>query len=202
MARLKKIWVPEADTKKVLSKLKNFGIQCYDEETLEELIKTLMPNANKHIRNRITQELTQPQVYTLVSPHIRRAVDKLLNELPDLLEMMDEAVYIGNLPNGLDLAGVRSTEISDPTSKEAINRLTKNAEAKKKINWSLTALQHIPERYRQGVWEHAVFKAPYRNPSFSDKTESTWKRYVAQYKFFLAREMGYGEELDVLQVLR
>lgn len=195
--KIRSLLIKESLVEKATKLLQENNITVYDEETIEKLLNKLMPAAPKRIRAQLTRELTQKKVYTLPD-HIKNDVNRKLKELPYYIDLIDEMTDIGFLPVGFNLVPARSNEISNPTEAEAIKRITKKEDAVAEVEKAIRALLHIPEKFRQGVWEHVLYRLPYSHPEYYKKGERTWQRYVAQFKYFYAMEIGYKDILEVI----
>lgn len=70
---------------------------------------------------------------------------------------------------------------TDPTSRDAVRR----ADIKQKLEAVEQSILSVPEEYRQGVWDNAVYGIPY--PLNADRT--TYWRYKAKFFRKIARRM-------------
>lgn len=77
----------------------------------------------------------------------------------------------------------RGTSNSDGTSRQAIKR----ADISKKLEAIEQSLLKIPEEYRQGVWDNAMYATPY--PNGADRT--TYWRYKAKFFRDIAKRMNW-----------
>ena len=196
--KLTRLWVQEKDAKIILAKLKAANIEVYDEDSLRDFISEKLPNVSRRTQTQIIKSLTPPKLFVIKDERINLAVKKFLKKLPSQLAIAQEMNYVGIIPSGINTSGVQSTNISDPTGDEAIKRVTKGEVATRMVQQTFNALSHIPERYRQGIWEHITKKTPYNSIQMCRFAERTWKKYMMQFKYFLAREIGYADELDLI----
>lgn len=75
----------------------------------------------------------------------------------------------------------RGSGSTDPTSRAAARR----ADIKQKLEAVEQSILSIPEEYRQGVWDNAVYGASY--PANADRT--TYWRYKAKFFRRIAKRM-------------
>ncbi|MFQ7473603.1 MAG: hypothetical protein ACLSAO_03970 [Anaerovoracaceae bacterium] len=111
-------------------------------------------------------------------PHIYTQVTAIVRGYEDMKAEYENILYKGTV----SLDGMpKSKNKIDITSREAVRR----ADISKKIEAVEESILSIPEEYRQGVWDNAVYGTPY--PIYADRT--TYWRYKARFFRLIAKHM-------------
>lgn len=110
-----------------------------------------------------------------------RQVEWLVRDYERLKTEYNNAIWNSPPPPDGQPHGDNTTDL---TSKEAIKR----AELFKKLEAIEQSKLHIPEEYREGVWNNILYKVPY--PKNADRTtywrhKSTFLRSVAEKMFWI-----------------
>ena len=93
---------------------------------------------------------------------------------------------------------LREDGFSDPTF-EAAARQIELTEARERVRIVEEALLAVPERYREGVYQHVVCRRALRDPMFDGVSGKTWKRWTQRFVYEVSRRRGLEEFMEALK---
>lgn len=129
----------------------------------------------------------QPELYKLIIYTIKHVYLNVLRDANDLIPLnvteSKQNITIGNYKQEVSKNDFGEVT-KDPTGNLALNR-TGDDDI---VTACDDAWNSIPREYWDEVYQHIVFDAQYRY--MDNAHENTYKRYVAQYVWFVARNLG------------
>lgn len=189
MRKIKNLRVEEAAYERILEFAKKNGLSVFEMEDVEELIDFVMPNAAPKHKAIVLRELERKaSQFTIQSKAVRDMIVKIMKAASQELEASSEKREIGQLPSGINLSGVHASLPESTVEREVLERLSRYKNKETFTNL-LKALNKIPEKYRQGVFENVIYNVPF-DPTETSK--SSWHRWKQKFIYWFAELEGLG----------
>lgn len=116
---------------------------------------------------------------------------KLLEEIEEDMTSVS-AVRITDMPT-------TPVKVNNPNEDNLVSKIMIKEKLEKSIRIIETALEAIPEEYREPILAHTLREATYLQPAFDSAHENTWKKWQQRFIFIVATLRGDGPYIDLIQ---
>lgn len=142
--------------------------------------------------------------YYLGSDPLYRENLYFIRQYPELIMLLKEK---GDTISKPDRLGIRAKgRISRPTENEAVRNIMLEElkdlaldEIKKRIDIIERALFIVPVEYRKGVFNHIVYREPYKTRTYFLSHINTWKFWTQKYVYEVATRRGQKPIIEALR---
>ncbi len=162
------------------------------EEKLRKELKMINDYADKELKKKADYRCGKYK-YLETLYFVRQYNDqkKLLEEIEEDMTSVS-AVRITDMPTA-------PVKVNNPNEDNLVSKIMIKENLEKSIRIIETALEAIPEEYREPIMIHTLREATYLHPVFDSAHENTWKKWQQKFIFIVATLRGDGPYIKMIQ---
>lgn len=163
-----------------------------EEKLLRKELKMIKDCADKELKKKADYRCGKYK-YLETLYFVRQYNDqkKLLEEIEEDMTSVS-AVRITDMPT-------TPVKVNNPNEDNLVSKIMIKEKLEKSIRIIETALEAIPEEYREPILAHTLREATYLQPAFDSAHENTWKKWQQRFIFIVATLRGDGPYIDLIQ---